>query len=68
MRRLLILMCTFLGLTLLGMHAVPALLPLFVEMWSLSNTEAGWIAGIPYLTYPTTFANCCFLRAGRNTP
>ncbi|NQV61377.1 MAG: MFS transporter [Alphaproteobacteria bacterium] len=51
MRRLLILMCTFLGLTLLGMHAVPALLPLFVKMWSLSNTEAGWIAGIPYLTY-----------------
>lgn len=51
MRPLIILMCTFLGLTLLGMHAVPALLPLFVRMWSLSNTEAGWIAGIPYLTY-----------------
>jgi MFS family permease len=51
MRPLIILMCTFLGLTLLGMHAVPALLPLFVEMWSLSNTEAGWIAGIPYLAY-----------------
>ncbi|MBT3331253.1 MAG: MFS transporter [Rhodospirillaceae bacterium] len=51
MRSLIILMCTFLGLTLLGMHATPALLPLFVEMWGLSNTEAGWIAGIPYLTY-----------------
>ncbi len=51
LRRLIIVMCTFLGLTLLGMHAVPALLPLFVQMWSLSNTEAGWIAGIPYLTY-----------------
>ena len=51
LRRLIVLMCSFLGLTLLGMHAVPALLPLFVEMWSLSNTEAGWIAGIPYLTY-----------------
>ncbi len=49
--RLIVLMCGFLGLTLLGMHAVPALLPLFVEIWSLSNTEAGWIAGIPYLTY-----------------
>ena len=49
--RLIVLMCAFLALTLLGMHAVPALLPLFVEIWSLSNTEAGWIAGIPYLTY-----------------
>jgi MFS family permease len=49
--RLIILMCTFLGLTLLGMHAVPALLPLFTGIWSLSHTEAGWIAGIPYLTY-----------------
>ena len=51
MRLLIILMCSFLGLTLLGMHATPALLPLFVDMWGLSNTEAGWIAGIPYLTY-----------------
>ena len=49
MGRLIILMCSFLGLTLFGMHAVPALLPQFVDMWSLSNTEAGWIAGIPYL-------------------
>jgi len=48
---LIALMCGFLGLTLLGMHAVPALLPLFTEIWSLSHTEAGWIAGIPYLTY-----------------
>ncbi|MFP6746281.1 MAG: MFS transporter, partial [Alphaproteobacteria bacterium] len=51
MGRLIVLMCAFLGLTLLGMHAVPALLPLFVDLWSLSNTEAGWLAGIPYLTY-----------------
>ncbi len=47
--RLIALMCGFLWLTLLGMHAVPALLPLFVELWSLSNTEAGWLAGMPYL-------------------
>ncbi|MDP6830807.1 MAG: MFS transporter [Alphaproteobacteria bacterium] len=51
MGRLIVLMCGFLGLTLLGMHAVPALLPQFVAIWSLSNAEAGWIAGIPYLTY-----------------
>ncbi len=50
-RRLLILMCAFLCLTLLGMHSVPALLPLFAEMWALSNTEAGWLAGISYLAY-----------------
>ncbi len=49
MGRLIVLMCGFLGLTVFGMHAVPALLPQFVEMWSLTNTEAGWIAGIPYL-------------------
>lgn len=50
-RPLIILFCGFLWLTLLGMHAVPALLPTFVAVWSLSNTEAGWLAGISYLTY-----------------
>lgn len=48
---LVLLMCAYLCLTLLGMHSVPALLPLFAEMWSLSNTEAGWLAGISYLSY-----------------
>jgi MFS family permease len=33
------------------MHSVPALLPLFAKMWSLNNTEAGWLAGINYLAY-----------------
>ncbi|NKB59344.1 MAG: MFS transporter [Alphaproteobacteria bacterium] len=50
-RRLVILMCAFLGLTLLGMHSVPAILPLFAEIWSLNYTEAGWLTGINYLTY-----------------
>jgi MFS family permease len=50
-RHLVILMCAFLCLTLLGMHSVPALLPLFADMWSLNNTEAGWLAGISYLAY-----------------
>lgn len=50
-RPLLILMCGFLCLSLLGMHSVPALLPLFAEMWSLNNTKAGWLAGISYLAY-----------------
>ncbi len=33
-------------LTLVGVFAFPALLPVFFDEWSLSNTEAGWIAGI----------------------
>ncbi len=44
-------MCAFLWLTLLGMHSVPAMLPLFTELWSLNYTEAGWLAGINYLAY-----------------
>ena len=43
-------MCTFLGLNLLGMHATATLLPQFIEMWSLSGTEAGWLNGIMGLT------------------
>lgn len=50
-RRLIIIMCAFLWLTLLGMHSVPAMLPLFTKMWGLNYTEAGWLAGIIYLTY-----------------
>jgi len=33
-----------LGLT--GYSTVPALLPQFIEVWSLTNTQAGWLAGI----------------------
>ena len=33
-------------LTLFGVFAFPALLPVFFDEWGLSNTEAGWIAGI----------------------
>jgi hypothetical protein len=33
-----------LGLT--GFSIVPALLPQFIEAWALSNTQAGWLAGI----------------------
>jgi len=49
--QLIILMCAFLWLTLLGMHSVPAMLPLFTDLWSLNYTEAGWLAGMNYLTY-----------------
>ena len=33
-------------LSLTGFSIVPALLPQFIEAWSLTNTEAGWLAGI----------------------
>src|SRR5207253_2471813 len=33
-------------LSLAGFSIVPALLPQFIEAWSLNNTRAGWLAGI----------------------
>lgn len=35
----------------IGAFAVPTLLPTFIGLWSLSNTEAGWLAGIFYAGY-----------------
>jgi len=35
----------------IGAFAVPTLLPVFITDWSLSNTEAGWLAGIFYAGY-----------------
>ena len=33
-------------LGLAGYSTVPALLPQFIEAWALTNTQAGWLAGI----------------------
>src|ERR1700750_793851 len=33
-------------LSLAGFSLVPALLPQFIAAWSLSNAEAGWLAGM----------------------
>ena len=33
-------------LGLAGFSIVPALLPQFIEAWSLTNTQAGWLAGV----------------------
>jgi predicted MFS family arabinose efflux permease len=33
-------------LGLAGFSIIPALLPQFIEAWSLTNTQAGWLAGI----------------------
>jgi MFS family permease len=35
----------------LGLATFPALLPVFIEEWQLSNTEAGWINGIFFAGY-----------------
>lgn len=32
----------------------PALLPVFMAQWSLTNTEAGWISGVFYVGYVVT--------------
>lgn len=44
-------MCGAEILTMLGFSAFAALLPEFRELWSLSNTEAGWISGIFFAGY-----------------
>ena len=45
-RALTALMCAYLGLTVLGFHGVAALLPGFMDLWHLSETEAGWLLGV----------------------
>ena len=44
-------LCSAQVLTMLGVFAFPALLPTFMAEWRLSNTEAGWIAGIYFGAY-----------------
>src|SRR4249920_2987372 len=38
-------------LTQIGAFALPALLPGYIERWSLSKTEAGWLVGIFFAAY-----------------
>jgi hypothetical protein len=38
--------CTAEILGLASFSLVPALLPQFIATWSLSNTEAGWLAAV----------------------
>lgn len=49
--RLIALMCLAEIGIMLGNSAFPALVPLFRDLWSLSNGEAGWISGIYYAGY-----------------
>jgi len=49
--RLVAAICTAQGLTQVGAFSVPLLLPELIQLWRLSNTEAGWILGISAATY-----------------
>lgn len=53
-RRIVAAICAAQAATQLGAYAVSALLPTLIPLWGLSNTEAGWIAGISYLSYMAT--------------
>ena len=44
--RIVVAICGAEILSLAGFSIVPALLPQFIEAWSLTNTQAGWLAGI----------------------
>jgi predicted MFS family arabinose efflux permease len=44
-------MCAAQACAQIGAFAVAALLPTLLAVWSLSNTEAGWISGIYYAAY-----------------
>src|SRR5712675_1363201 len=44
--RLVAFVCAAEILGLAGFSLVPALLPQFIATWSLSNAEAGWLAGM----------------------
>ncbi len=48
---LIIAMCIAELLGMLGVFAFPALLPYFMELWNLSNSQAGWINGIYFASY-----------------
>lgn len=49
--RLIATACTAEVLTMTGVFAFPALMPVFLADWRLSNAEAGWIAGIYFGAY-----------------
>jgi MFS family permease len=52
--RIIAIVCTAQAFAQIGAFAVPALLPTFIDAWSLSGTEAGWIIGAFYASYTLT--------------
>lgn len=53
-RRTIAVLCAAQFTAQIGAFAVPALLPTFIAEWGLSNTEAGWVAGLYYAGYMVT--------------
>lgn len=52
--RIIAVVCVSQALAQIGAFAVPALLPVFIENWHLTNTEAGWVVGAFYAAYTLT--------------
>lgn len=50
-RQLILLLSALEVLAILPIASVPALLTDFIAAWGLTNTEAGWLAGVYYLGY-----------------
>ena len=49
--RLVVIVCSAQVLVQIGAYSWPALLPSMMQLWSLTNSEAGWITGVFYLAY-----------------
>lgn len=51
LRRVVVSLCGAELLTMIGVFAFPALLPVFIADWALSKTDAGWISGVYFAGY-----------------
>src|SRR6185503_19527762 len=51
MNRAVVAVCAAQGCAQIGAFGVAALIPTLIPVWSLTNTEAGWISGIYYAAY-----------------
>ena len=51
MNRGVVAMCAAQACAQIGAFSVAALIPTLIPLWSLTNTEAGWISGIYYAAY-----------------
>ena len=49
--QLIVILCTAEVFSMLGAATFPALLPTFIETWSMSKTDAGWVNGVYYAGY-----------------
>jgi MFS family permease len=52
--RLTLMLCAVQMLAMTGSLSFQALIPVFIEVWQLSNTQAAWIGGASYVGYALT--------------